>query len=49
MFMNEFLQTTNRGEMQEVERKFAEIWGRSEWVCRKEIRKWGKTEEKKGI
>jgi len=48
MFMNEFLQTTNRGEMQETERKFAETRSRPEWVWRKETRKWGKTEKKEG-
>ena len=42
MFMNEFLQTTNRGEMREVERKFVETWSMPEWVLRKETRKWGK-------
>jgi hypothetical protein len=47
MFMNEFLQTTNRGEMQEVERKFAETRSMPEWVWRKETRKRGKTEKKR--
>jgi hypothetical protein len=46
MFMNEFLQTTNRGEMQEVGRKCAETRSRPEWVCRKEPRKWEKTKKK---
>jgi hypothetical protein len=46
MFMNEFLQTTNRGEMQEVGRKCAETRSRPEWVCRKETRKWEKTKKK---